>query len=68
MIEVITKSKNQIMLKSILKLKGAHVLTANEQKSINGGTPVCKIGEIYICCPDQGICLCAPKDRICMAI
>lgn len=56
------------MLKSILKLKGAQVLTMNEQKTINGGTLVCRNGEIYICCPDQNICLCAPKNSICMAI
>ncbi|AYN05531.1 hypothetical protein EAG11_16280 [Flavobacterium sp. 140616W15] len=68
MIEVITKSKNQIMLKSILKLKGAQVLTANEQKSINGGAKTCQAGESIVCCPNQNICVCAPPNTVCMEI
>lgn len=57
------------MLKNILKLKGAQELTKKEQKSINGAGPTsCQAGESIVCCPDQGICVCAPKNTICMAI
>jgi hypothetical protein len=37
MIEVLTKSKNQVMLKSILNLEGAQKITKREQKEITGG-------------------------------
>ncbi|WP_165572100.1 hypothetical protein [Flavobacterium sp. KMS] len=56
------------MLSKILKLEGAQVLTQKEQKSINGGAATCQAGESIVCCPDQGICVCAPKNTICMAI
>ncbi|MCD0474466.1 MULTISPECIES: hypothetical protein [unclassified Flavobacterium] len=56
------------MLKSILKLKGAQVLTANEQKSINGGAKTCQAGESIVCCPNQNICVCAPPNTVCMEI
>jgi hypothetical protein len=59
MIEVLTNSKNHIMLKNILKLEGAQKLTRNEQKSINGG------GCVILCCPDTG-CSCVPKGVACM--
>ncbi|KFF16350.1 MULTISPECIES: hypothetical protein [Flavobacterium] len=36
MIEVLTNSKNRIMLKSILSLKGAEELTKKQQKEIKG--------------------------------
>lgn len=66
MIEVVTKSKNQIMLKSILNLKGAKQLSKKEQKSIKGsGIPYCYGLEILICCPD-GSCVCAMPGMECM--
>jgi hypothetical protein len=53
------------MLKSILKLEGAQELTKKEQKSISGaGT--CQGIDILICCPDTGICSCAPAGTPCM--
>ena len=36
MIEVLTNSKNRVMLKNILSLKGAQELTKKQQKEING--------------------------------
>jgi hypothetical protein len=55
--------KLYIMLKKILKLKGAQVLTETEQKVIKGGLPYCEFGYpirvfqngrwIWICSGDE---------------
>ncbi|RZJ50178.1 MAG: hypothetical protein EOO44_16910 [Flavobacterium sp.] len=43
------------MLKSILKLEGAHELTVNEQKALVGGNaPVCEQGSVAKRCSDFG--------------
>ncbi|MCV9930052.1 hypothetical protein OIU83_20495 [Flavobacterium sp. LS1R49] len=58
------------MLKNILKLEGAQELTKKEQKSISGSASelVCQRPDILICCPDTGLCGCAPKGTPCMLI
>ncbi|WP_136667728.1 hypothetical protein [Flavobacterium sp. H122] len=50
------------MLKNILNLEGAHQLSKNEQKSIQGGRIRCKIGGV---CTQYGI-QCAETD--CMLV
>lgn len=56
------------MLKSILNLEGVQQLSKKEQKSINGSIKACQGIDILICCPDTGLCGCAPKGTPCMAI
>ncbi|KIC03747.1 hypothetical protein B8T70_14270 [Flavobacterium sp. AJR] len=53
MIEVVTNSKNHIMLKKILNLEGAQELSKNEQKVVKGG----------LRCSADGYC---PRNTVCV--
>jgi hypothetical protein len=76
MIGLLTKFKKiRVMLKNILKLKGAQKLTENEQKSINGGFGCIRIFYWTMtaaeCAEEGGIYnastgKCAVKENICV--
>ena len=59
----VKKNLKFISMKNLKNLKGAKMLSKNEQQSIKGGTIICSSADD---CPPNNLCLMGPEYGICV--